>query len=146
MIITLGYDWYAANCYVIRGCTRLPFVWPYHLTSVHSCSKVSYICTAPVWMFHVTVYHVQGYGLMVLPRIMWYGVVLGHICETKSHHQCACILVGVIHMHGTRMDIPRDRLPCTMLGYDWDAANYVIRGCTRFKTPHQYWHPHFDIY
>jgi hypothetical protein len=50
---------------------------------------------------------------------------------TETLHQLACMFVSIIHIHGTSMDVPRDRLPRTRLGYDVFAANYVIRGCTR---------------
>jgi hypothetical protein len=50
---------------------------------------------------------------------------------TETPHQLACMIMSVIHMHGTRVDVPYCRLPCTRSGYDLFDANYVIRGCTR---------------
>jgi hypothetical protein len=50
---------------------------------------------------------------------------------TETTPQLACVIMSVIHMHGTSVGVPRCRLPCTRLGYGRFAANCVIRGCTR---------------
>ena len=99
------------------GLYWVTFVRPKHPTSLHACLQVSYICTEQVWMSQLIVYLVQGWVMTVLPRNMWYGVVLGYICVTKSPQQLACMFVKVIYMYGTSMDDPLDRLPCTRLVY-----------------------------
>ncbi len=70
---------------------------------------VSYIYTERVWRVESIVHLVQGWVLAVLARNMWYGVVLGYICVTKTHHQLAYMSVSVIHVYGTSMDGPLDR-------------------------------------
>ena len=82
-------------------------------------------------MVESIVYLVQGWVTTDLARNMSYGVVLGYFCVTKSARQLAYMFVSVIYMYGTSMDGPLDRLPCTRLGNDHLATQYVVRGCTR---------------